>query len=241
MTRKDSDQHYDHLIKILLVGDSSVGKSSLLLRYCNSKFSSAFTVTIGVNFKSQIIQYNGRRYKLQIWDTAGQERFRTITPAYYKSAMGVVLVYDTTSLETFENLNYWIESLENCSDSESTVKILVGNKTDNLQSARQVSEQKGRNLAQVFGIPFFEISAKDNTGVEEIFNRLAEMIIESDFFQNHAAKKGATPRRRPFLWRALNATLRRTAAKSLSADAVRDKAANTRRLASLSPRARSSR
>ncbi|KAL7065664.1 putative Ras family protein SEC4 [Cryptosporidium serpentis] len=176
---KSNYEQYDYLIKLLLLGDSAVGKSSLLLRFCENKFENSFVLTIGVDFKSKIIELNGKKLKLQIWDTAGQERFRTITPAYFRSAMGVILVYDITNIETFNNLSYWMKNLEEYANI-NVQKILVGNKCD-LNSQRQVSEQRGKELAQEYKIPFFETSAKLDNSVTETFSCIAEEIKQKFF------------------------------------------------------------
>eukprot|EP01071_Lankesteria_metandrocarpae_P010009 Lankesteria_metandrocarpae@DN5271_c0_g1_i1.p1 len=135
---------YDHLVKLLLLGDSAVGKSSLLLRFCEDKFRSAHVLTIGVDFKSKIVDADGEKVKLQIWDTAGQERFRNITPVYFRSAMGVVLVYDVTKKESFENIRFWIKNLDEHATKE-VVKVLVGNKVD-LEEYRTVTRAMGETL-----------------------------------------------------------------------------------------------
>ncbi|EEA08347.1 Ras family protein SEC4, putative [Cryptosporidium muris RN66] len=176
---KSNYEQYDYLIKLLLLGDSAVGKSSLLLRFCENKFENSFVLTIGVDFKSKIIELNGKKLKLQVWDTAGQERFRTITPAYFRSAMGVILVYDITNIETFNNLSYWMKNLEEYANI-NVQKILVGNKCD-LNSQRQVSEQRGKELAQEYKIPFFETSAKLDSSVTEAFSCIAEEIKQKFF------------------------------------------------------------
>eukprot|EP00440_Ansanella_granifera_P021326 gb/GFBE01023151.1/.p1 GENE.gb/GFBE01023151.1/~~gb/GFBE01023151.1/.p1 ORF type:complete len:202 (+),score=45.55 gb/GFBE01023151.1/:1-606(+) len=170
---------YDHLVKLLLLGDSAVGKSSLLMRFCENKFDSNFVLTIGVDFKWKQVERNGRKLKLQVWDTAGQERFRTITPAYYRSAMGVVICYDITDKSTFENVGYWLEQLQQHGD-EGVQRILVGNKSD-LVDLRKVSKEDGKALADKYSIDFFETSAKEGDAVEEAFLRIADHVVKQRY------------------------------------------------------------
>ncbi|XP_024013482.1 ras-related protein RABE1a isoform X1 [Eutrema salsugineum] len=146
---------YDYLIKLLLIGDSGVGKSCLLLRFSDGSFTTSFITTIGIDFKIRTIELDGKRIKLQIWDTAGQERFRTITTAYYRGAMGILLVYDVTDESSFNNIRNWIRNIEQHA-SDNVNKILVGNKADMDESKRAVPKSKGQALADEYGIKFFE-------------------------------------------------------------------------------------
>ncbi|TCD67457.1 GTP-binding protein [Steccherinum ochraceum] len=166
--------HYDFLIKLLLIGDSGVGKSCLLLRFCDDAWTPSFITTIGIDFKIRTIELDGKRIKLQIWDTAGQERFRTITTAYYRGAMGILLVYDVTDERSFNNIRTWHSNIEQHA-SEGVNKILIGNKSD-WSDKRAVTEEQGRELANELGIKFMETSAKVNDGVEEAFFTLARDI-----------------------------------------------------------------
>ncbi|KAH9627107.1 hypothetical protein KSS87_009765 [Heliosperma pusillum] len=174
---------YDYLIKLLLIGDSAltqmpktdcatgftgVGKSCLLLRFSDGSFTTNFITTIGIDFKIRTIELDGKRIKLQIWDTAGQERFRTITTAYYRGAMGILLVYDVTDESSFNNIRNWIRNIEQHA-SDNVNKILVGNKADMDESKRAVPTAKGQALADEYGIKFFETSARTNLNVEEVF------------------------------------------------------------------------
>ncbi|KAK8531994.1 hypothetical protein V6N13_131345 [Hibiscus sabdariffa] len=145
---------YDYLIKLLLIGDSGVGKSCLLLRFSDGSFTTSFITTIGIDFKIRTIELDGKRIKLQIWDTAGQERFRTITTAYYRGAMGILLVYDVTDESSFNNIRNWIRNIEQHA-SDNVNKVLVGNKADMDESKR---------------------SAKTNLNVEEVFFSIARDI-----------------------------------------------------------------
>uniref|UniRef100_A0A6N2L7D0 Uncharacterized protein n=3 Tax=Salix viminalis TaxID=40686 RepID=A0A6N2L7D0_SALVM len=166
---------YDYLIKLLLIGDSGVGKSCLLLRFSDGSFTTSFITTIGIDFKIRTIELDGKRIKLQIWDTAGQERFRTITTAYYRGAMGILLVYDVTDESSFNNIRNWIRNIEQHA-SDNVNKILVGNKADMDESKRAVPKSKGQALADEYGIKFFETSAKTNQNVEEVFFSIARDI-----------------------------------------------------------------
>ncbi|KAH0590134.1 GTPase Ypt2 [Termitomyces sp. 'cryptogamus'] len=167
--------HYDFLIKLLLIGDSGVGKSCLLLRFCDDAWTPSFITTIGIDFKIRTIELDGKRIKLQIWDTAGQERFRTITTAYYRGAMGILLVYDVTSENSFNNIRTWHANIEQHA-SEGVNKILIGNKSD-WTDKKIVTEEQGRELAAELGIKFMETSAKANDGVEEAFFTLARFVL----------------------------------------------------------------
>lgn len=168
-------QDYDYLIKLLLIGDSGVGKSCLLLRFSDDSFTTSFITTIGIDFKIRTIELDGKRIKLQIWDTAGQERFRTITTAYYRGAMGILLVYDVTDEGSFNNIRNWISNIEK-HVADSVHKILIGNKCDMDEDKRQVPTAKGQALADEFGIPFFETSAKAKVNVENAFFCIARDI-----------------------------------------------------------------
>ncbi|EGG05006.1 uncharacterized protein MELLADRAFT_37102 [Melampsora larici-populina 98AG31] len=169
-----SNPHYDFLIKLLLIGDSGVGKSCLLLRFCDDAYTPSFITTIGIDFKIRTIELDGKRIKLQIWDTAGQERFRTITTAYYRGAMGILLVYDVTDDKSFTNIRTWHSNIDQHA-SEGVNKILLGNKCDSTDK-KVISEEQGRELATELGISFMETSAKTNTNVEEAFFSLARDI-----------------------------------------------------------------
>ncbi|OAV97221.1 Ras-like protein Rab-8A [Puccinia triticina 1-1 BBBD Race 1] len=169
-----ANPHYDFLIKLLLIGDSGVGKSCLLLRFCDDAYTPSFITTIGIDFKIRTIELDGKRIKLQIWDTAGQERFRTITTAYYRGAMGILLVYDVTDEKSFENIRNWHSNIDQHA-SEGVNKILIGNKSDSVDK-KIIQENQGRELAAELGISFMETSAKANTNVEEAFFSLARDI-----------------------------------------------------------------
>uniref|UniRef100_A0A6B2LJN4 Uncharacterized protein n=1 Tax=Arcella intermedia TaxID=1963864 RepID=A0A6B2LJN4_9EUKA len=157
-----------------MIGDTAVGKSSLLLRFTEDMFNPSFISTIGIDFKVKTVDIDGKRVKLQVWDTAGQERFRTITTAYYRTAQGIILTYDVTNPESFGNLKMWAKAIDQHA-AKSVNRILVGNKCD-LVDKRQISSEKGRELANEFSIQFFETSAKNATSVEEAFLTLARDI-----------------------------------------------------------------
>ncbi|KAK7485443.1 hypothetical protein BaRGS_00023391 [Batillaria attramentaria] len=169
-------REYDHLFKLLIIGDSGVGKSSLLLRFADNVFSGTYITTIGVDFKIRTVDVNGEKVKLQIWDTAGQERFRTITSTYYRGTHGVVVVYDVTSGESFANVRRWLHEIDNNCDVVN--RILVGNKNDD-PDRRVVLTEDAQTFAQQMGIQLFETSAKENINVEEMFLAITKQVLQT--------------------------------------------------------------
>ena len=172
------NSEYDYLFKLLLIGDSGVGKSCLLLRFADDTYTESYISTIGVDFKIRTIELDGKTIKLQIWDTAGQERFRTITSSYYRGAHGIILVYDVSRRETFDNLKeIWLREVEMYSGGGTVVKMLVANKVD--METRAVSKEEGQELARSLGTIFFECSAKTKVGVQNAFEELNLKILDS--------------------------------------------------------------
>ncbi len=165
---------YDYLFKILLIGDSGVGKSSTMIQYCDNIFNDNHISTIGVDFKIRTIEVDSKTIKLQIWDTAGQERFRNITSSYYRGAHAIILMYDITNLETFQNLKYWYEEIKNNVNNNNTYIILVGNKSD---LPRTVDFMDAQEFANEIGIRLFEISAKKSTNLDKIFIQISSTLV----------------------------------------------------------------
>jgi len=182
---------YDYLFKLLLIGDSGVGKSCLLLRFADDTYSESYISTIGVDFKIRTIEHDGKTIKLQIWDTAGQERFRTITSSYYRGAHGIIVVYDVTDSDTFDNVKQWLQEIERYA-SENVKKLLVGNKSD-LTQRKQVDFTTAKEYAKQLEIPFLETSAKANTNVEQAFITMASEIKNS-MPVNSGPSPGSGPR-----------------------------------------------
>ncbi|PWA74462.1 RAB GTPase [Artemisia annua] len=179
------DSADDYLFKIVLIGDSAVGKSNLLARFARDEFYPNSKSTIGVEFQTQKIIIKGKEIKAQIWDTAGQERFRAVTSAYYRGAVGALLVYDISRRQTFDSIGRWLNELHTHSDM-NVVSILVGNKSD-LKDAREVSIDEGKLLAESEGLFFLETSALDSSNVtaafetivKEIYNILSRKVMQS--------------------------------------------------------------
>lgn len=165
---------YDYLFKLLLVGDSGVGKSCLLLRFVDDCFAEPFKASIGVDFRIRTVEVDDKAVKLQIWDTAGQERFRTITSSYYRGAHGIIVVYDVTNEDSFDHLNQWLQEIERYG-TENVVKILVGNKCD-LAATRKVSYETAAEFAESMEMAYFETSAKMAINVEESFMQMCRNI-----------------------------------------------------------------
>lgn len=173
--QKDAaDQNFDYMFKLLIIGNSSVGKTSFLFRYADDSFTSAFVSTVGIDFKVKTVFRNDKRVKLQIWDTAGQERYRTITTAYYRGAMGFILMYDITNEESFNAVQDWVTQIKTYSWDNAQV-VLVGNKCD-MKNERVVGYDRGRLLAEHLGLEFFETSAKENVNVKQVFESLVDKI-----------------------------------------------------------------
>lgn len=169
-----SDDDYDYLFKVVLIGDSGVGKSNLLSRFTRNEFSLESKSTIGVEFATRSINVDGKTIKAQIWDTAGQERYRAITSAYYRGAVGALLVYDITRHVTFENVERWLKELRDHTDSNIVV-MLVGNKSD-LRHLRAVSTEDSQSFAEREGLYFIETSALEATNVENAFKQILTQI-----------------------------------------------------------------
>ena len=169
------DENYDLIFKIVLIGDSGVGKTNILSRYINNEFSLATQSTVGVEFGSKIIKKNGKVIKLQIWDTAGQERYKSITSAYYKGSKGAFVVYDITRKTTYDNIDKWIGELKT-NGSEDVLIMLVGNKSD-LEEKREVVTEEVEKKAQEQKLAFCETSALNGKNVQYAFENLINEIL----------------------------------------------------------------
>ena len=166
------------LYKILLLGDSSVGKTCFLMRYTDNTFQEIHMSTIGLDYKLKNVQLDdGKMVKIQIWDTAGQDRFRSITKNYYKGAHGIILIYDITNKKSFENVRTWINQIKE-EVSEKVSIILVGNKIDD-EEHRVVATEDGEKIAKELGLMFFECSAKSGVNIDSTFNELVKKTVEN--------------------------------------------------------------
>ena len=175
---KEQEEEYYRLYKILLLGDVAVGKSCLLLRYCENSFQESHLSTIGLDFRLKTINLeNNRKIRIQIWDTAGEDRFRAITKNYYKGAHGIILIYDITNKKSFENVRTWINQIKE-EVSEKVSIILVGNKIDD-EEHRVVATEDGEKIAKELGLMFFECSAKSGVNIDSTFNELVKKTVEN--------------------------------------------------------------
>ena len=167
-------ENKEHSFKILLLGDTSVGKTCFLKRYTEDTFQDAYLSTIGFDFKFKMVTLkNGKQVKVQLWDTAGQERFRTIAKSYYKGAHGIILIYDVSNPKTYDNIKKWLAQIKEEASSKVCI-ILVANKIDHEE--RVVTEEEGVKLAKSFNLKIFESSAKENINVTEAFQEVIENI-----------------------------------------------------------------
>ena len=171
------DEDIDLLIKVVIVGDSSVGKTNLLSRFAHNSFNENSRNTIGVDFQAVDLNINGQNIKAQFWDTAGQEKYRSIAAAYYKNAQGIIITYDVTREQTFKNVQFWYDELREQGEPDVEI-ILIGHKKD-LESQRKVTEEQGAQLAKEKNMFFMETSAKtnENSCVENAFTVLLEEIV----------------------------------------------------------------
>jgi Ras-related protein Rab-1A len=181
-------EHADHLFKLIIIGDSGVGKSCLLLRFADDNFTESFISTIGVDFRFRTIQIDGHTVKLQIWDTAGQERFRTITAAYYRGCDGILLVFDVAKRDSFESLDGWIEDIKRYTGGSAPVPLLlVGNKAD--LTDREVDQKDAEEYSKQHRIEYIETSALNSTNVETAFLSLARELIKKNKPHHGSEKK----------------------------------------------------
>ncbi|CAG2167843.1 unnamed protein product [Oppiella nova] len=166
---------YDLLFKLLLIGDSGVGKQDILFRFCDDAFNTTFNSTIGIDFKIKTIELRGKRIKLQMWDTAGQERFHTITTSYYRGTMGIMLVYDITNANSFDSIAQWLRNIDEHADKD-VEKIILGNNC-HMNDKRMVTRERGETFARDHNIRFLETSAKADINIDRAFLELAEAIL----------------------------------------------------------------
>jgi small GTP-binding protein len=176
MTSGSRPSKFDFLIPLLLIGDTCVGKSSLIVRFDKDEFHEHFLSTIGIDFRFKTVQIGKKRIKLQIWDSSGQDRFHTITTSFFRRAMGVLLVYDVTCRETFDHIHNWMGLVDQYAP-ENVNKVLIGTKSD-METQRKVHATEGEAMANRFGIKFFEASSKLNQNVHEPFFSIVSDIAK---------------------------------------------------------------
>ncbi|TRY90148.1 hypothetical protein DNTS_033340 [Danionella cerebrum] len=182
-----SDGDYDYLIKFLALGDSGVGKTSFLYQYTDGKFNSKFITTVGIDFREKRVVYKpsgadgtagrGQRIHIQLWDTAGQERFRSLTTAFFRDAMGFLLLFDLSSEQSFLNVRNWMSQLQTHAYCENPDIVLCGNKSD-LEDQRAIKTESARELAEKYGVPYFETSAATGENVSRAVEVLLDLIMK---------------------------------------------------------------
>ena len=174
----EQSENKELLYKILLLGDSSVGKTCFLMRYTDNTYQEIHMSTIGIDNKFKDVELeDGKKVKIQIWDTAGQDRFRSITRNYYKGANGIVLIFDVTNKKSYENVKNWVKQIKEEVSSRVTI-ILVANKIDDVNH-RIVTKEEGEKIANECGLMFFECSAKTGENIEHAFNELVIKTVEN--------------------------------------------------------------
>ncbi|CAI8026535.1 Ras-related protein Rab-8B [Geodia barretti] len=169
---------FEALLKVVIIGDTAVGKTCLILRYTQDLFRENFLSTIGVDFKTKTVELNDKKYKLQVWDTAGQERYNTIRKGFYRGAKGVVIVYDITNPDSFSHISKWIHDISaNCADgNDKPVLMILGNKCD-LDDERRIHTETASQAAQEFDTIFAEVSARTGRGIDEAFDELVDRMV----------------------------------------------------------------
>lgn len=182
-----------NLYKFIMIGESSVGKTCILMQYVESVFRESFLTTVGVDFRIKEIEIDGKKIKLQLWDTAGQEQFHTITKSYFRGAHGILLVYDSTNQQSFEQTKMWMDSIHETTDNVDIV--LIANKID--LPDRTVSTEEGEALAKEFQCPYFETSAKTGEGINEAFIALAKIVKERKDKEPTSNSQKVTPTPQP--------------------------------------------
>ncbi|KAL2098610.1 hypothetical protein ACEWY4_005090 [Coilia grayii] len=171
-------KEYDVLLRLMLLGDSGVGKTCLLWRFTDNDFHPSHISTVGIDFKMKTLDIDGIKVRVQIWDTAGQERYQTVTKEYYRRAQGILLVYDVTNEHSFQHIVKWASDVDE-SAPDQVKRILVGNKCD-VDQRRRVSTEQGNKLAQSYGMDFFETSAFTDYNVKEAFARLTQLVLDGN-------------------------------------------------------------
>ena len=178
-------ESYDVLFRLVLIGDSGVGKTALLCRYSDNTFDLSFITTIGIDFRIKTVTVHGRRVKLQIWDTAGQEKFQSVASSYYRNAHGILLIYDVTGANSFIHITKWVENIGNNAPS-GVQMVLVGNKCDREETLRVIASERGEILARELGMPFMETSAMNDVNVDLMFELITSMILKEQLAKEKA-------------------------------------------------------
>ena len=166
---------YDYLFKILMIGNPFVGKSSMFTQYVDNSYSDLTFSTMGVDFKIKTLKINNKYIKLQLWDTAGQERFKTLTRSYYRGSHGIIIVFDITNRDSFNNIRNWLYEINKY--SENVCNILVGNKID-LDDKREITYKEAKDFADIHNLIYIEVSAKNNINIDNIFEFLSKELIK---------------------------------------------------------------
>ena len=172
----DDSEEYEMMIKVILIGDSGVGKTNIMSKFLKNQFLEDSKATVGVEFGSKLFIQQGHKIKAQIWDTAGQEKYKAITSAYYKGSKGALVIYDITQKETFANIEKWVNDLKCKGDPKITI-IIIGNKND-LEEKRQISKEQGEEKAKSFGCAFLETSAFSGDNIEKAFEMMVKEIYD---------------------------------------------------------------
>ena len=188
------EEYYDLKIRLMLIGDSNVGKTSIIKRYCKNQFSPSYISTVGIDFETKYLRLNGKIINLQIWDTAGQERYKILAKNYFKNSDGFIIVYDITDKKSFNNVANWITQIKD-SASENVKCVLLGNKCD-LEELRQVDINQGKDLANNYHLKFYETSAQKGNNIQKFFTDLVKGFLNDDNFVNDSERSSISTEQR---------------------------------------------
>ena len=196
--RGKTEEQFDYLMKVIIIGDSGVGKSNMLLRYSEGKFVENYMMTIGINYVYKVVEIEGAKIKLQIWDTAGQDKYKTITKNYYRNSQGVIIVFGIDSRDSFYSVSKvchyqgnWIEDLSDTM-GDSTQVMIVGNKSD-LDEKREVTREEAEDLAKHCDMPYMECTANSGQSVADVFGRLAQTMKQKIIDNSEGESQPSNP------------------------------------------------